>query len=485
MDVTPRATQPARQLQLPALSEPSDRTIELFGLALGVFFLVAATLDRRLSTDVFWSLTAGQSILAHHTLFGVNAFTYTEPHRRWIADEWGSEVVLASLFRWFGAAAFNVFAIVTGALCLVATRAYMRALGARGGRVAITMVLLALGIYSVTTQDRGLSFSLIWLPLELLILTKARSAPRWLWWLPPLFVFWVNTHGSILLGLGVLALELLWSVAPDRLVTVCRGAGRSAFPRQLGLAALGGLAASCLTPYGPGLLRDDLGVSFNSQIGHYIQEWASPDFHSVTTMLTFCVPLVVLALALHSRRLMVLEASLTVVLALGTLHATRFVVYLFIAACGLAATLPARQPWGARTRRVIGALSIAGLVALASAPAVPAGSVTSDTPVQAFNYLSSHPGRIFTEYVWGDYSVLRHRATFADGRTDYFSGAVLTEFFGITNLTVDPDPILNRYDVSYVVWKQGSPLARYLELDPAWKVVDRSPQALVFGRSGT
>jgi hypothetical protein len=471
--------------QQPASRQLSSRTIELFGLALGILFLVAATLDRKLSTDVFWSLTAGQSILAHHSLFGTDAFTYTEPHRRWIADEWGSEVVLASLFKAFGNAAFNIFAVGTGALSLVAMRAYLRALGVRGGRVAIALVLFAIGIFSVVTQDRGLTFSLIWLPLELLILTKARANPQWLWWLPPLFVLWVNTHGSILLGLAVIGLEFFWSLVPERMVDSIGGTRRSEFSRPLGLALGASFIASCVSPYGPSLLRYDLGVSLNSQIGKYIQEWSSPDFHSIPVLVTFCVPLLVLVLAIRSRRLALLEVSLTIIFVVATLHATRFVVYLFVAACGLAACFGARSAWSGRTRRIIGALSLSGVIALVAVPAVPAGAVTSDTPVAAFNFLESHPGRIFTEYTWGDYSIVRHRATFADGRTDYFTGTALTQFFDVTNGTVNPDPIFTRYHVQYVVWARGTPLYLFLSHDPDWKIVDRTGPAVVFARSQT
>ena len=103
-------------------------------------------------------------------------------------------------------------------------------------------------------------------------------------------------------------------------------------------------------------------------------------------------------------------------------------------------------------------------------------------PVQAFDYLGAHHGRIFTEYTWGDYSIARHRATFADGRTDLFEGDVLTEFFAVTNLTTDPDPILSAYHVSYVVWAPHTALSEYLSHDPRWQVVDRSAVAVVFGR---
>ena len=90
-----------------------------------------------------------------------------------------------------------------GGLCLLASAAYARALGARGGRVVAIVLLLAVGIAGVVAGDRGLDFSLVWLPLELLVLTKARANPRWLFVLPLLCVAWVNTHGSILIGLLV------------------------------------------------------------------------------------------------------------------------------------------------------------------------------------------------------------------------------------------------------------------------------------------
>jgi hypothetical protein len=158
------------------------------------------------------------------------------------------------------------------------------------------------------------------------------------------------------------------------------------------------------------------------------------------------------------------------------------VVYLFIVAGGLAATMAPRPSWSPSAQRAVGAVAVGVMVAVLAAPGVPAGSVTSDTPVAAFNYLSTHPGRVFTEYTWGDYAITRHRATFADGRTDYFSGSVLTEFFDVSDVSVNPDPILSRYDVQYVVWGPGTPLYTYLTHDQRWRVVDRAGPAVVFSR---
>ena len=63
---------------------------------------------------------------------------------------------------------------------------------------------------------------------------------------------------------------------------------------------------------------------------------------------------------------------------------------------------------------------------------------------------------------------------------DLFEGRILSEFMAVTNLTTNPDPVLSAAHVSYVVWAPDTPLALYLDHDPRWRVVERTPVALVF-----
>jgi hypothetical protein len=459
-----------------------QRAIEIVGIVIGIGVIAGVARAHDLSNDEFWSLAAGQWMLAHHAFMGLDPFSYTESHRRWVTDEWGSEVALATLFRTFGNMAYSLYAIVLGGLCLVTTAAYARALGARGGRVVAIVLLLAAGIAGIVAGDRGLNFSLVWLPLELLLLTKARANPRWLLLLPLLCLLWVNTHGSILLGLLVLAVELGWSLLPQRFVLRIGGMRQSPFTGSLALALLGSVLAACITPYGPGLLAYDVAVSRNGQIAQYITEWNSPNFHSVMTLLLYCVPLAVLVACIWTRRIPLLEVSLGLLLFVEAIQTQRLAVYLVLVTAGAAATLPARAPWGSTARRWVGGGLVVLAIVILAIPAVPAGQVASSQPVAAFNYLDAHPGRIFTQYTWGDYSVARHRATFVDGRTDLFEGKVLTEFMAVTNLKTNPDPVLSASRVDYVVWPRDTPLALYLARDPRWQVVDRTSVALVFAR---
>jgi hypothetical protein len=269
---------------------------------------------------------------------------------------------------------------------------------------------------------------------------------------------------------------------PEHVVARIGGVRQSSHTRPRVLALLGCVAASCLTPYGPGLLAYDVGVAKNGQIALYIQEWNSPDFHSFLALFAFCVPLAVVVATVRTRRIPVLEGTLAAALFVEALRTQRLVIYLMVVGAGLAATLPARPLWSTTARRVAGACFAVLAIAIVAAPSVPAGSVAPTLPVQAFNYLEAHQGRIFTEYTWGDYSIARHRATFVDGRTDLFEGKVLTRFFAVSSMSTDPDPVLTSNHVSYVVWAPHTALSIYLAHDPRWHVVDRSGVAWVFAR---
>ena len=138
-------------------------------------------------------------------------------------------------------------------------------------------------------------------------------------------------------------------------------------------------------------------------------------------------------------------------------------------AVGLAAVLPARRPWGTTARRWAGAgFVVLAIVVLAAPPCRP-GACRRPNPSKPSTISSAHPGRIFTEYAWGDYSIARHRATFVDGRTDLFEGAVLTQFFAVNDLTTNPDPILS--GVPRALRRVGARTRRcrvYLPHDPRW-----------------
>ena len=114
------------------------------------------------------------------------------------------------------------------------------------------------------------------------------------------------------------------------------------------------------------------------------------------------------------------------------------------------------------------AFAVAGNPAPGLAARLRPGTVSSSLPVQAFNYLARAPGPDLHRVHVGR---LLHRP--APGHLRRRPHRPLrgqrccTEFFAITNLTTNPDPVLSAYHVAYVVWAPDTPLAEYLAARPA------------------
>ncbi|HZU80402.1 MAG TPA: hypothetical protein VE991_10850 [Acidimicrobiales bacterium] len=456
--------------------------IGVLGLVVGCLAAWQKAIRGGVFDDTFWHRAVGVWILDHHRILTSDVFSYTVPGRHWISPEWGYGVVLAESVRVLGPAAFWLLSAGLATLAVVCVAARARLEGA--GWLWTGLLCAEAGV-AVTAflDDRPQVVSYLFVALLLLMLRAARRR-RWiLACVPVLFVLWANLHGSFLLGLGILLLEAVVAVVPIRVGRVTTPDPLAARAALLTFAGAG--LATLVNPFGPAVYESAFGVTFNSTVRAFIGEWQSPDFHDVKTLVLVVAPIVatVAYLAVQDRPVPLVDLVLAGGLLVMTLDASRFLPYFAIAWCGLAArtspiaheTLtPSILTWPVAV--VLGFGMLSGSV-------VPAGRPAPSVPVAAVSYLQSHPGRVFATYLWNDYLDWEHIPVFIDGRTEIYTGTpVFRQYLDISNLTVDPDPILASYGVRYVLWTPGTPLAVYLAHDPRWTVVRRSQVSLVFRR---
>ena len=302
----------------------------------------------------------------------------------------------------------------------------MRALGARGGRVAAIVILLALGIAGVAAVTGARLLSGV-VPAGTPVLTKGTGDPRWLILLPPLCLLWVNTHGSIFARAlrprrraGVVAHPRTVRAAGRRhagshrtRVVGPRVAGERGWPRA---SRRTGRACWSTTSPWPGTARSP-GTSPSG---------ARPISIRPVTLLILLRPAGRPGGLLSGRGASrSLEASLGLLLFVEALRTERFVVYLLIVAAGMAQPrLPARAAWGARARRCGGSgMPDCPGHRLLAIPAVPAGAVASSAARRRLEVTSAGiradlhgvaPGAITR--------VARPAGDLVDGRTDLFEG---------------------------------------------------------------
>jgi hypothetical protein len=456
-----------------------QRRYGLAGVVLAILVIVADSYRSSFIGDFYWHLAAGDWMVKHGQVIHYNTFSYALGHTKWIADEWGYEWLLGELNHLFGTNGWLMATAGLGSVALVAVAYYLWLKGARGGRLGWLCVLAAFTLIPFVTQGRGLTMSLIWVPVELIILHKARTQPRWLIVLVPLMVVWINTHGSVLLGLAILVIELFWSLIRTSRLS---GLGDRSTSSKLLAWTLGASVLACvITPYGWHLMVYDLGVSTNTNISALIVEWQPPDFHNYFILVAFLAMIGMLLRVAWLRKGPALDVTLAALFLVASAHSARFLVYALLITLALAAGDPLRIV--ARSISNVAGYTIAVVSVLILLAGPQFGKTDSSIPAGAFSYLAEpgHGGRVFTMYDWGGYSIWHGRQTYVDGRTDLFtSNGLLSNYTALAFLEKNPDPTLTGSHVRYVVWDPNSAMSTYLSADPKWHKVYSSPVAVVY-----
>ena len=201
----------------------------------------------------------------------------------WLANQW-----LGDLPFWLGwkAAGYSGVVAVTMILLLLTYRllyGFLRADGLSWPTAAFWTYAAAMASFNAWVARPNL-FTLLAVTIlarVLVLFHEGRLGPRRLFWLLPLFVVWVNSHGGFVVGLimiGVAAgVELLVAYGhPDQ-------ADREA--AKIRLRALCALEATCflatlINPYGWKVYPWVFSLLGDSYFMNLNQEWFSPDFHA-------------------------------------------------------------------------------------------------------------------------------------------------------------------------------------------------------------
>jgi hypothetical protein len=433
--------------------------------------------------DSFWHHAAGLWMIRHHEVMTRDVFSYSVTGHSWITPEWGYSFLLAGTVRVIGPVGFWLLSAGVATLTVVTVAVLCRMHGAGWLWTGVLSIEVGAAV-TLFLDDRPqvVSYFLVAALLVLLAAGKRRRAVLAV--TPFLFVLWGNLHGSFLLGLVILGLEAVVAFLPARMGRL--SVDRPLVRRDALLLLLGSGLATLVNPFGFGVYSSALGISSNSVVRQLIGEWQSPDFHNATTMVLIVVPLALtLAYLLFSKGpVPAVELALTVFLLVATLEATRFLPYLAIAWCALAAQCPPLPRETLRPSVLVWPVLVLLGFAFLSGPVVPAGQPAGSVPVGAVDYLAVQPGRVFSTYLWNDYLTLRGVPDFIDGRTELFTGTpAFNQYLIVNGLTGDPDRIFRHYRVTYVLWPPHTPLSIYLGHDAAWTEVRRTAQSIVFHRA--
>ncbi|TMC60730.1 MAG: hypothetical protein E6J17_09475, partial [Chloroflexi bacterium] len=326
--------------------------------------VLGALLASLSSVDLAYHLRAGAMILDSGAIPTRDTFTFTSAGAPWLDQQWGAQVILATVYRLAGWTGLVVLrAALVGMLFAVVLATCRRA--GLNGRVAAWLTLAVFVVTAVALALRPQLFGMLLFALVAYLVVDRRAHPNRLWLVMPIVAVWANLHGSFFLGPLIVGLAWLSDVH-DRVPK----AGRTL------AAALLAAVAACLNPFGPQVWVYAAGLTTNAGVTARITEWQPTSAWSVPGLLFFASALAVAVLVARSRRDVAWPALLwlAIFFAIG-IYAARGVAWWPIGILPVVAPLlaaraaGAAQPTTERPRRPN--LAIAGAIVLGAVALLP------------------------------------------------------------------------------------------------------------------
>jgi hypothetical protein len=483
----------------------ASKRAHLAGILL--FGLLAMTARNATDPDLWWHLRTGQWIVETGHVPHSDPFSLTRAGHAWVSHEWLSEVVFYELWKHAGTPALIVFSAMittTGFLLL-----YLRCLP-RGGKRDWAAAATALGALAAAPSwgVRPQMFTFTLASLLLWIVDRGEHRPRLLFWIPPLFLLWLNLHAGFALGPALL---LAYGVGLMMETAAGNTPWQEACPIILRvlLLLLVCLALVPLNPSGAHLYLYPLHTLLSSGMRSFIGEWRSPDFHEgLYRPLLLVWMLVLTALASFRSRPKGRVLVPLLLTAFAALDAVRHIpIFLLLAIPVIAAALPvaadnrahvsksARRgaPIALRHRLFFNA---AVLVLMAVFAAARWGSLfrnqntreAEQFPQKAIAFLRSgdYPRKIFVYYDWGGYAIWElypEYRVFIDGRADLYGGELLQQFRTAVQLRTGWHEVLDTWKVEAVLVPPSCAVAQALLLDPNWHEAFSDSKAIILLRT--
>ncbi len=166
-----------------------------------VLFLVTsrAGVNTLADPDIWWHLRNAQELLHSGHFIHHDTWTFTVAGQPWINFEWLSELPFYFAYRWLGLEGLYLTTMVVASAIVLGiySLAWMRC---RDWNAAFLAAFVAILFAEVSLGPRTLLFGWLFLTAEVAILWNLRRGRDWSYALPPLFLLWINTHGSWFFG---------------------------------------------------------------------------------------------------------------------------------------------------------------------------------------------------------------------------------------------------------------------------------------------
>jgi len=457
--------------------------------------LVSQLRNFQVDPDLWWHIKVGQDIMRIHRWPTNDPYSFTVLGAPWLAHEWLGDVIIGF------AAQFGLGALEASMMCLAGLIAiaiyYFASLSSRNSKAGFVSTLVVSIFAAANFNLRPQMFGALFLALTLIVLEHFRlGRPRALWFLPAIFLLWINSHGSWIVGLGVVLVTLLGGLFEFRIGSI-EGVRWTKEQRiQLELALLGSLAVIPLTPYGTRLATYPFLYASSFPLGlAYVAEWLPMPFNVFMgkMFLGVLAGSFVLQTMFHFKFRLQQWILAIGGIVMACMH-MRFVMLFAPFFAPILAIMLARWIDGYRREKdkfVLNGVLMAAVIfaVLWYFPKQSAleHSVEKQFPVRAVNFLHAHPveGPMFNSYGFGGYLMghLPEHKVFIDGREDLYEfEGVMNDYLQVSLLKPAAFSVLKAYGIRACILVRGEALAVVLAEHQDWERVYSDDQSVIFVR---
>ncbi len=490
------------------LQLPSEVLYPLIVLAGFAFFVSLVPLP---PNDFWWHLKIGEIISTTHQIPTTNMFSWTLPaDQAFTYGAWLGELLLYFVYQ-FGTLNWVTFirtALITLSFFWIAAEARRKSGSWRIAAFGIAIAAL-MTVNNLVIRPQIWA----WLPFVCFLVILGRFAdgaikPFWLLVLPLVMMFWVNVHGSFILG-GILvgiffSGETIETVLRRQVVTARKKIAWLFFTGVLcGIAML-------FNPRGFGSISYLIALLTDKPSQNLIMEWQSPTPNGIANTSFFVSILILFGVSVYSlKKFRVTEFLLIMSFTWLAWSGMRYIVWYGLVLVpilsrqisGLA--LP-KLPLISQTNFLNTIL--AAVIFLPAALAQPwtvnhlplpqkywekvwlnnseGPLIAVETPLKAVEYLKSHPGgKYFNEMGYGSYLIWAapNQKVFIDPRVELYPLSQWEDYIQIQN-GVHYNELLAKYGADRILLdKKIQPdLARELSRDSTWIIEYSDNQAEIW-----
>jgi hypothetical protein len=445
--------------------------------------------------DLWWHLRNANLLFSQHSFIVRDLYSFTTLGKAWVNPEWLAEVPYFIAFHLFGE--LGIFLVLLCAFELIVLGTLLLSyLRSQSWQASFVATGAALFLALVNFGPRTILFGWICFLVEAIILELFRRGHDHSGLLIPLFMIWINLHGSWIIGF-VFLIAFVAAGFLDRSWGYIEAIPWNEMQRRkLLLVTMASTVALLVNPYGWRLIVNPFDMALHQKLNiGSIDEWKSVNFHMANGKFLFLIIATFAVLTLVRRRSWVLQDVLFALMALyAGLTYVRFLFLIGLVVCPIFAVdlgdvFRSLRPQ--KTRPVLNAFLLSalalGVYLRFPTTAVLRKGISESLPGQAISRINtfSPKDRIFNYYGWGGYMIwtARDHPVFIDSRTDIFEHhGVLADYLHAISLT-DTLAVLDRYDIRYVFLPKDDPIIYLLRNTAGWRVNYQDGIAVIMERS--